>query len=51
VPDGDTAIMGMMRKGTPVTPLENREGWCKLQGILRGGRDGWVWGEFVSACP
>lgn len=52
VPDGDTQIMGMMRKDTPVMPLEkNQEGWCKLQGILRGGRDGWVWGEFVSRCP
>ena len=34
-----------------LVPLENRDGWCRLQGILRGGRDGWVWGEFVSACP
>jgi hypothetical protein len=52
VPDGETAILGILRKGTPVTALQkNQEGWCQLQGIARGGRDAWVWGEFVSACP
>jgi hypothetical protein len=48
-PSGETPVLGIWRKDSRATPLESREGRCKLQGI-NGGQDAWVWGEFVSGC-